>query len=474
MLNFLLEQARRGNISFHMPGHKGSALYIDNGFSDFLNQIMDCDITEILGADNLFQAEGVIERLQDRYAKLYGAARSRLLINGSSAGILAAVLAAVPRKRKLIMARNCHKSVFNALTLGDITPVYAYPDVLPGYDIAGAVSVREIERLLAKHEDADAVVLPSPNYYGICSDIPAIAKAVHERGKILIVDQAHGAHLKFFEDAVSGFPLSAESSGADISINSTHKTLASFTQSAILNYSGNRVDPRLLDDKLQCVQSTSPSYLLLASLDINEQLLSASGAELCRRWAKILERFYLAASGIQGLKYLPPMGGFDHTKINLSFSQIGIDGDLLKKILEKEYGIVAELSSGEYVMLMTGIGNRPGDIETLLAALSEISRDPRSTGKEKTAVPMLQGQKSESGMISIPEKFRRVPLSAAAGCVCARSLIPYPPGIPAVCPGEIITAEMSAYIAALRKNGDKVIGVDADGTVFVGDDHSIV
>jgi lysine decarboxylase len=367
------------------------------------------------------------------------------------------------------MARNCHKSVFNALTLGDIVPIYAYPGILPDYDIAGAVSVREIRKLLSEHADADVVILPSPNYYGICSDIPAIADLVHNHGKTLIVDQAHGAHLKFFEKyAPPGFPLSAESSGADITINSTHKTLASFTQSALLNCS-DRIDTRLLDDKLQCVQSTSPSYILLASLDINAQLLSDRGAGLFRHWTEILDCFYLAAPGIRGLKYLPPMNGFDHSKINISFAEIGINGDALKKKLEQEHRIIAELSSGEYVMLMTGIGNRVSDMHALLDALRAISGDGRNApGERKPVLRMPSVQRAESGAAPIPEKFCQTPLSAAAGRVCARSLIPYPPGIPAVCPGEIISDEMAGYIMALRENGDKVIGVDAEGFVLVG------
>ncbi|MCF0230125.1 MAG: hypothetical protein HUJ76_10615, partial [Parasporobacterium sp.] len=252
---FLMQHAAGNPVSFHMPGHKGRAIYDEFGYSDFLGTIMDCDITEIPGADNLFQTEGIIKETMEHYRKLYGAKASYLLINGTSGGIIASVLASVKKGHKLVMARNCHKSVFNALTLGDIEPIYAYPDMLEEYGISGAVSPGEIAKLLDEHADADAVILPSPNYYGICSDIKAIAEEVHKRNRILIVDQAHGAHLKFFNQFAdksadkpadksadkpadmsdnarvavctgSSFrmPVSAEEAGADIIINSTHKT----------------------------------------------------------------------------------------------------------------------------------------------------------------------------------------------------------------------------------------------------------
>ena len=248
-----------------MPGHKGSGIYADCGYSEFLSRLVDCDITEITGADNLFQTEGIILKTQERYARLYDVARSYLLINGTSGGLIAAILATVKPGGKLIMARNCHKSVFNALTLGNIQPVYAYPDPVPGYDVAGPVNPEEIQELLRQNPDAQAVILPSPNYYGICSDIKKIAAVVHRAGKVLIVDQAHGAHLHFFHKfgAGVGMPPSAESCGADIVVDSTHKTLASFTQSAVLNLNSNRVDRYTLEDKLQAIQSTSPSYLLM-------------------------------------------------------------------------------------------------------------------------------------------------------------------------------------------------------------------
>ena len=183
-----------------MPGHKGSRIFRENGYGSFLDHIMDCDITEIPGADNLFQPETIIKETMEKYCRLYDVKKTYLLINGSSTGLIASILAAVPNSTKLSLARNCHKSIFNALALGNIQPVYAYPEMVEEYGILGAVSAEEIAERMDENPEAEAVVIPSPNYYGICSDIQAIAEEVHRRGKILIVDQAHGAHLKFFHD----------------------------------------------------------------------------------------------------------------------------------------------------------------------------------------------------------------------------------------------------------------------------------
>ncbi|MEG0661710.1 MAG: aminotransferase class I/II-fold pyridoxal phosphate-dependent enzyme, partial [Anaerovoracaceae bacterium] len=331
---FLKEHAKKQPISFHMPGHKGAALYHKYGYGDFFTDLADLDITEIPGADNLFQAEDIIQSVQEAYRELYQVKASYLLINGTSGGLIAAILATVPRGKKLIMARNCHKSVFNALTLGGIEPVYAYPEEGP---VAGPISPQEIEALLKANPDGEAVILPSPNYYGICSDIEAIAKIVHQAGKVLIVDQAHGAHLKFFhryvKDSVGKLPLAAEDAGADIVVNSIHKTLASFTQSAVLNLTSTRVNPYVLEDKLQAIQSTSPSYLLMASLDINAQLLKDHGGTLMGEWWDLLNHFYAQAKKIPELTVMAE-DGMDVTKLNLTLS--GYSGlELEKKLMEE-------------------------------------------------------------------------------------------------------------------------------------------
>lgn len=662
--NFLFAHAARKPASFHMPGHKGTKFYKKHGYGKFMKNIADLDITEIPGADNLFQTEGIIEQTQEKYADLYGVEKSYLLINGTSAGLIASILATVPKGGKLIMARNCHKSVFNALTLGEITPVYAYPDVIFEYGISGAVSPEEIDRLLQENPDTSSVILPSPNYYGICSDIKEIAKVVHSHGKVLIVDQAHGAHLKFFSsyglrrpvisrpgggkvmavDVRKGaeaqaeyyrnhgtgrslgekgwkwsMPLPAEECGADIVVNSTHKTLGSFTQSAVLNvtadalgkgkhpiaevYAGYivedtesehvksrakpRVDLALLEDRLQAIQSSSPSYLLMGSLDVNADIIDKDGRKLFADWKKNITWFYhkaatipelrvmtieaeeksvvaeAAGKSLDVLKKIPGLrnknfgqndaprrqsGSLDNTKINIDMSAYGIDGNRLEQLLN-ERGVFPELVTGNIVMCMTGIGNSRKDYKRLYKALAEIaythrgglvklSHDDRleyaprrslgapdasedgsggaaagasgdtsaggaaggtthSTGTsnahDTTTAPGKAGASQSGGTPSsggtkadafaakaaalwskqrplheIPTERETLPLEECAGRICGSSIIPYPPGIPLICPGEEIGAEEIQYIKYLRQIGDKVIGVNADGEIVVG------
>ena len=463
--DFLLLHAQQDPVSFHMPGHKGSRIYRENGYGDFLNQIMDCDITEIPGADNLFQTEGIIAQTMEKYRSLYEAKQSYLLVNGSSGGLIAAILASVQKGGTLVMARNCHKSVFNALTLGDITPVYAYPETLDEYGVLGGITAAEVTRCLDENPQAEAVILPSPNYYGICSDIQAIAEAVHSRGKILIVDQAHGAHLKFFSKyGIGGFPKAAEEQGADLVINSIHKTLASWTQSALLNVCTDRVNLHILEDKLQTIESSSPSYPMMASLDINADLLLEKGESLMRDWAENLRGFYEEAKKIPGVAVMETET-LDHTKMNIDMSAYGINGNRLEELL-MEKGIFLELVTGNIIMCMSGIGNRRMDFERLLAAMREIAESRERVTQVKMAQPPALTDVLERR--EIPREKVFVPLERAAGRVCAASIIPYPPGVPIACPGEVLTREVLKYVKARREAEEKVIGITADGMVLVG------
>ena len=462
---FLLEHAALEPVSFHMPGHKGSRIYRESGYGDFLDAIMDCDITEIPGADNLFQTESIIAQTMEKYRALYEVKKSYLLINGSSGGLISAVLAAVSRGGKLVMARNCHKSIFNALPLGDITPVYAYPQTIEEYGVLGGVSAEEIAKCLDENPEAEAVLVPSPNYYGICSDIKAIAEEVHKRGKILIVDQAHGAHLKFFSKYGAGdFPKAAEEQGADIVINSIHKTLASWTQSALLNVCTERVDLNVLEDKLQTLESSSPSYPMMATLDISADLLLEKGEELMRAWAENLDFFYEEAKKIPGLVIMEEET-LDRTKMNIDMSAYNINGNELEELL-MEKGIFLELVTGNIIMCMSGIGNRRCDYERLLEGLKAISAERKMSGEREMRQPEALTERLER--TELPKDKIYVPIDEAAGKVCAASIIPYPPGVPIACPGEILTAEVLGYVKARRAADEKVIGITADGKVAVG------
>nr|WP_315024045.1 DegT/DnrJ/EryC1/StrS family aminotransferase [uncultured Aminipila sp.] len=481
--SYLLQHKECDPISFHMPGHKGSDLYKRYGYEYFLSHIMDCDITEIDGADNLFQAESIILNTMNVYKELYEVRESYLLVNGTSCGLIAAIMSSVKSEGKLIMARNCHKSVFNALTLGNISPVYAYPELIQEFQISGEILPTEIEKLLEENPDAEAVIIPSPNYYGICSDVERIAEIVHKEGKLLIVDQAHGAHLKFFSrfmDCETGLdkewyslPRPAEECGADIVVNSIHKTLASFTQSAVMNVVTDKVDLGVLEDKLQAVESTSPSYLLMGSLDINADLIKTNGSLLIKKWRENLMDFYKEADKIKGLRIINTGANMDWTKINLDMSQCGISGHELEKLLI-EKNIFVELVTGSIVMCMTGIGNVKSDYDNLLEALRHISsvnlkfQKLEYKNQKDNFAELIKAIPKQEILHKLPKEKQYVALDNAQGYICASSIIPYPPGIPLICPGEIISKEAIEYVKALRTAGEKVMGINENNQVVVG------
>lgn len=487
-----------------MPGHKGRRFYEKYApeAAALFDRSPDYDITEIPGADNLFQPETVIRRVMDRYRSLYESRETYLLINGSSAGLMAAILTTVPQGGKLIMARNCHKSVFNGARLGGITPVYAWPEIIEEYGICGEVTAEEVERAVSEAPEASAVLVTSPNYYGICSDIEAIARVAHSHGMVLIVDQAHGAHLPFMNKKIA-----AEAGGADIVIDSTHKTLASFTQTAIANICSDRVDLDVFQDRLQMLESTSPSYILMASLDLNAQILESRGAELMEQWRENLMYFYRRYKEIPGLS-LMTHPALDPTKLNLDMSALGLAGADLEDELIKR-GIYTELTTGNIAMAMTGIGNDKSDYDRLLAALAEISENAMATAAAASASGTAEGASATGDAaaavswasaaavpctspncdsfaacdlshierqanshkpetVSVPDKTESVHYTEAAGRISAGLIIPYPPGRPLICPGEIMDETILRYAFVLRQRGEKVIGMTADGFVRVG------
>lgn len=476
MIEFLLKYAKDDNTSFHMPGHKGAKLFEKYGYKKLLECMADCDITEIQGADNLHQPEGIIEEICHKYESLYGAKKSFLLVNGTTSGIIASILSTVEPNEKLIMSRGCHKSTYNAVNIGGITPIYINPQIEESEKIMGAISCEEVERAILENTDAKAVIFPSPNYYGICSDIKKIADVVHKYGKILIIDQAHGAHLKFFQKYNCGenMPLPAEDQGADIVINSTHKTLGSFTQSAVLNVLSDRVDLFRIQEKLSIIQSTSPSYLLMASLDMNANMILNYGEEIFRNWHKNIESVYYKIKGLAhlGVK-LMEINNFDRTKINIDLSQIGINGDMLNHYL-MDRKIYSELVTGNVLMAMSGMGNTEKDYERLYQAIKEIAEE-KNKQLEQSGIKQSNTENLSNDFINIKlekgirqsDDIESIDYKEAEGRISAAMIIPYPPGIPLACPEEIITREVIEEIKRILKENRMICGLSHDMHIYV-------
>jgi arginine/lysine/ornithine decarboxylase len=491
--SFLRKYAGQDPVRFHMPGHKGARLYKQYGYRDFLQNFMAYDITEIPGADDLFQPEGVLRDLGERYRKLYQCRASFPLVNGSSCGLIAAVLSAADRGSEIIIARNCHKSVYNAVELAGAEAVYVYPELVPGWGISGGTSAEEIDKAFQQHPDAAAVVITSPNYYGIQSRISSIAEAAHRHGAVLIVDQAHGAHLPFFQalkdqgEDVDFQCQSAEAQGADIVVSSLHKTMASLGQTALLNVCSERICLDDLEQALQKTQTSSPSYLLMDSMDINADLLEHHGKACIREWNKQIRRFYKEAEKIPGLEVMKdPM--MDQTKLNLSMRRLGLDASQLQNALIQK-GIWPEMACGDIVMCLTGMGSVWEDEEALLRALYGVSEQYRKTETSVHSDGIVDSIQTNmnNGCACIqnvrkkeqrPDFFhlkkahrgkerKKVPIQEAEGRVCASPLIPYPPGIPTICRGEIFTEEVILYLLERKRRGEEVQGMDPGERVFV-------
>ena len=473
---FLVDHIKGCPASFHMPGHKGRRIFLESGMKERLAALIDGDITEIEGADNLFQAEGIIRETMDKYREIYGSKESFLLINGSSTGLISAILATVPPGGKLAMARNCHKSVINGVRLGKICPVYIYPEMLEGFGISGGVTAESVRETLEREGNINAVLITSPSYYGICSDIKAIAEVVHSFGAILIVDQAHGAHLKVLDqlesgggEGLAGKPLSADGQGADIVIESTHKTLCSFTQTAIANIYGDRVSLDSFADKLQMTESSSPSYILMSSLDMNADIMIERGKELGKKWKENLDRFYEEVKTVPGLKVLKHES-HDITKLVFDSSSWGMTGDEVDSRLQ-EMGVFLELTSGNLSMAMTGIGNIWEDYERLLDGLKLIAderKDFSIKADEAKNFTMTRYMYKVREQREIPSSWEKVHYTEGEGRVSAVSIIPYPPGVPMIAPGEVMDMESLEYAMELRRSGAKVIGIDKEGFILVG------
>ena len=497
LLDFLRTRATEGRVSFHMPGHKGGAFFRRLGYEDYIRNLVDLDITEIPGADNLFQPEGVIKQVMERYKALYDAGASLLSVGGSSNGLMAAIMSLCNPGDEILIARNCHKSVYNGIALAGAKATYIYPEIVEGYGFSGEITPIAVKQAIDSMESGKpkVVVITSPNYYGILSDIDGIAGVCHEHNIPLIVDQAHGAHLKFtkgdgsslqkfakgdgslLQKETSNTSWAAEDLGADVVVNSIHKTLAAFTQTAVVNVMSDLVNADDIADKLEMLESSSPSYILMSSLDLNAEILEREGTGLMKEWMDNLDKFYEEAKEIEGLVvYEAPC--HDRTKILLDMTERGIPGTKLEEMLAHR-GVDLELSDNRIAMAMTGIGNRWEDYEKLLEALRDISLHEESSSKESGpsknlkkldifTKPSVEFSLDKSTVLSnCSGEEGKVFYKEAVGEIAGKPIIPYPPGIPLVVPGEVLTEDILEEAVSMRMSGHKVLGIDIDGRVWI-------
>ncbi|TCO71015.1 aminotransferase class I/II-fold pyridoxal phosphate-dependent enzyme [Marinisporobacter balticus] len=450
-------------VSFHVPGHKNGNIYKKYKNHYLNNELLCFDVTEIQGTDNLHAPVGMIKNAQDRAAKFFKVEHTFFLINGTTAGNISALMAVANPNEKIIVQRDCHKSIMNGLILGGLIPVYITPEVSMKNNIPMGLKPESVEEAILKNPDAKAVVLTYPNYYGICSDVEKIANIVHKYEKILIIDEAHGSHFILSED----LPITSIEAGADIVIQSTHKTLSSFTQSSMLHMNGNRVDIDRLRFMLTMHQSSSPSYLLMASLDEARAIAQKDGKQLMKNLLEHIDDFHEKISYIEGVKIINKrfigkygVHDMDKTRLVIDMTDLGIRGIQLEELLRKNHHIQMEMSDINNIVAVCTIGNAGNDFKKLLIALKDIQRENKKSYK-KIAMPPFLYTTPKMNITPREAVFRKkieIDFEKSAGKISGEYIVPYPPGMPILCPGEEITEEMIVYIKYLKAMGINIIG----------------
>lgn len=446
---------------FHMPGHKRREINFPNPYA--------VDITEIDGFDNLHHAQGILQDAQKRAASLYHTKETFYLINGSTCGILSAISAALPRGGTLLMGRNCHKAAYHTAFLRQLKTCYVMP-AMTEFGIMGSISPSIIADKLEKNPDINGVFLTSPTYDGVVSDIRTIAEIVHAHNLPLIVDEAHGAHFIFSEE----FPDSALECGADIVIQSLHKTLPCFTQTALLHVNSDRISADLVKRFLGIYETSSPSYLLMASMEQGLRIMSEQGAKLMKDFTSLLKNFYHQTRQLRRLSVFQRefcngenCFDWDFSKILISTENTTLTGQELYDILRETYHLQLEMASGHYITALTSVMDTAEGLERLAHALLEIDKEIGSSREtDQTPMPLLAHKdlyhipvQNLSLADAMEKHCDTIFLRDAAGYISGEFIYLYPPGIPLITPGELITQKLIDNITLCQKQGLSVEGL---------------
>ena len=452
---------------FHMPGHKGRG----EAFA-----LYDYDITEIPGADNLHDAQGIIAQAQEKLAAIYHSDEAAILVNGTTTGIHSAILGSCFPGAQLLVPINCHRAVFGALGLGRIEGVFITPEIDKNLGFAQSISVAAVHQALAENPQIGGMILTNPSYYGTTSDVEKIAATLHDQGKFLIVDEAHGAHLRFSDK----LPQDALSAGADVVIQSTHKILGSLTQSSLIHFQGSLVDRQKIKSFLSLLQSSSPSYPLMISV---EEAVDAAYEKGELIFNTIVEAHQQCCQNQDDQEPIilyggnAPDHGYDRSK--WLYQTRGIAGTEVEARLSAKYGIQCEMSGANYVLAMTGMGTSQDDLARITQAICDINttikRDLAVEKEQKTPLRLwehidftvaVQTEMPLWEALASEHRDKRA-LDMAVGQLVGDFIIPYPPGIPVLLPGSRISPEMAVYLNDLLDHQVAVVGIDANRAVTI-------
>jgi arginine/lysine/ornithine decarboxylase len=459
ILNGLVKYMNLNIIPFHMPGHKSNI----NGFEELKlikEKLYDIDKTEVNGLDNLHIPEEMILEAEKLTAIAYGANSSFFLVNGSTCGIYSMIMGMTKPGDKILIQRNCHRSVFMACMMGDLNVVYVDAEILEEFNFSGGISIDNLIEVMEGNKDAKAFVLTYPSYYGICSDLVGIVKEAHKRNMYVLVDEAHGAHFPFN----SKLPETSMKCGADAAVTSFHKTLPAMTQTAVLNVKKG-IDDSSIRFMLRIFQSTSPSYILMASIDAARSIMVNRGEGLIEKLIAYIDKFQEAVINIGSYKMLSreyigsnSIYDLDKTKIVLTSSFIG--GRELERALRRDYDIQAELSDEKNILFITTVGDNQKAFEMLFEALYNISKKLVKRDLNKVVFKTIKYVTCLNMREAYYSKKKTVKLKEAVGCISGEMVVPYPPGIPILLPGELITGEIIEYIELIKLNGLQLNGIN--------------
>ncbi|MCL2111813.1 MAG: aminotransferase class I/II-fold pyridoxal phosphate-dependent enzyme [Clostridiales bacterium] len=482
---------------FFIPAHK-MGVGIDPRFKSFAGEnIFKLDLCEVRWTDDFHGAASSIKEAQELAADAWGAVKTHFLVNGTSGGIIASICAVCGEGEPIIVPRNAHKSAVYGLVVSGARPVYVEPELDVGRGFVGGLSPAALERTFSENAGVRAVFTVSPTYHGVMSDTAALAEIAHSHGAVLISDEAHGNHMYFNKR----LPMGALELGADIVCQSTHKMSGALTQASMLHLgsgAARRVDFDKLSANLSMMQTTSPSYILLASLDMARSYMATQGEVLLDGVLDLLDRARADIGALPGIEVLggeavggagcrPYVGsagvwGYEPTRLVVSACGLGLDGYGLFDVLRERYGVECEFADPMWVVCVAGIGTTARDTETLVGALREVSGE--RGGEQEMCGSVRSDKAGEQGCGSVrpsaavlppmpplrmtPREAwfadkETVPFEAARGRTSVEMVVPYPPGIPVLCPGEVVTDEVHDYLAEQRRAGRHMHSAAGDG-----------
>lgn len=454
----LTEYSEGGVYPMHMPGHKRNS-----AFFPCKNPFL-LDITEIDGFDNLRNPKDILLDELEKISKICKSDQSLVSVNGSTGAIIAAIYACTSDGDSIITARNCHISVYNALKVRKLRASYIYPSVNESTGICGSITPEQVKKAIKNTPDARLIVLTSPTYEGVVSDIRGICEIAHSHNIPVLVDEAHGAHFIFSDY----FPDSAAVCGADITVQSFHKTLPCFTGSAVLHLNGSLIDKKRVFDSLNTFSTSSPSYLFMAGISRFINTPADEKEKLFSDYAKRLDEFYEFSSSLKFLSALKKEGndffGFDKGKIVILTDTAELSGKELYEILLHKYKIQCEMSSARYVICMTSVADTDEGFARLKTALSEIDGG-LGVRKNKTLFPSLCETESKIPLFEA-EKYKAVKekIENCAGRISGDFIYAYPPGVPLITAGEVISDGVIKMISEYKNSGVNVYCSDGEIT----------